>query len=87
MPKIPIEYDTGANDEMNVRDLLRVMEDMYRKLAVAVNAKPDIIQRTTDGQTSDTFLSNGDVNINLNTNKVEMLTNRTTTTVTWTQLS
>ena len=65
-----------------------MLEDMYQRLAVAVNRKPDIITRDTDGQTNETFLSNGDININLTTNKVEMLTNHpSTTTVTWTQLS
>jgi hypothetical protein len=64
------------------------LQRMYTDLAVAINRKPDIYQRTTDGQINDTFLANGDININLNTNKVEMLTNHpTSTTVTWTQLS
>jgi hypothetical protein len=57
-------------------------------LAEAVNSKPDLYQRNTDGQVSDTFLAQGSININLSTNKVEMLTNHPTqTTVTWTQLS
>ncbi len=91
MPKIPSEYDVGANDELTVEDLARVMEDMYRQLALAINRKPDIIQRTVAGQTSDTFLSNGDINIKddgVNPLLVEMLTRHdTATTVTWTQLS
>jgi hypothetical protein len=61
---------------------------MYTDLAVAVNAKPDLFERPTDGQTTDTFLANGSININTTTLKVEMLTQHTNpTTVVWTQLS
>lgn len=61
---------------------------MYEDLATAVNGKPDLYQRTTDGQTTDTFLAQGAININLNTNKVEMLTNHSSpSVVVWTQLS
>lgn len=89
--KIIERYEVGDRDNIQIEDLLRMMEDMYQRLAVAVNRKPDIITRENpdgDGQTNETFLSNGDININLTTNKVEMLTNHpSTTTVTWTQLS
>ena len=61
---------------------------MYSDLAEAINKKPDVYERTTDGQTTDTFLANGDININTSTLKVEMLTRHVNpTTVTWTQLS
>lgn len=88
MPKI-IEYlNVGNRDEMTVEKLLDIFEKMYIDLATAINNKPDIIQRQSDGLTTDTFLSNGDINININTAKVEMLTSHdTTTAVTWTQLS
>ena len=72
--KIIERYEVGDRDNIQPEDLLRMLED--------------IITRDTDGQTNETFLSNGDININLTTNKVEMLTNHpSTTTVTWTQLS
>jgi hypothetical protein len=61
---------------------------MYTQLAEAINKKPDIYQRTTDGLTTDVLLANGDVNINTNTLKVEMLTKHVSqTAVQWTQLS
>jgi hypothetical protein len=73
---------------MTPEKLLDIIEDMYRQLAVALNRKPDVVTRDTDGQTTETFLSNGDININLSTNKVEMLTNHVdASTVTWTTLS
>lgn len=73
---------------MTVEELMVVLERMYTDLAQAINSKPDLYQRQTDGQTSDTFLAQGSININLSTNKVEMLTNHpTNTTVTWTKLS
>lgn len=57
---------------------------MYKDLAVAINRKPDIYERAADGQTTDTFLSNGDININTSTLKVEILTSHTSpTAVTW----
>lgn len=88
MARIPETFNVGSLEVKTIDDLLLVLERMYIDLAVAVNSKPDIIQRETDGQTTDTFLAQGDININLLTDKVEMLTNHVnTTTVTWTQLS
>lgn len=88
MAKVPEYYSVGSREDLTIEELLRIIEDMYRDLAVALNQKPDLVQRTTDGQTSDTFLSNGTLNINTSTNKVEMLTNHpTASTVTWTTLS
>lgn len=88
MPKI-IEYlNVGNRENLTVQELLLIVEKAYQDIATALNKKPDIIQQTTDGSTSDTFLSNGDIHINLSTNKVEMLTNHDTeSTVIWTQLS
>lgn len=88
MAKIPEYFNIGNRVDPSTEDLLLIIERMYTDLAIALNRKPDIYQRTTDGQTNETFLANGDININLTTNKVEMLTNHPTqTTVTWTQLS
>ena len=88
MAKIPEIYGVGDRGEIDPEELLRIIEDVYNVLAIAINKKPDVYQRETDGQATDVFLSNGDININLSTNKVEMLTNHTSTTnVTWTQLS
>ena len=88
MPKIPEYYEVGDRSQMSSEQLLRILEDMYKDLAVAINKKPDIYQRTTDGLTTDVDLSNGDININTSTLKVEMLTEHDTpTSVTWTTLS
>ena len=75
MAKIPEFFQVGDRSQMTVEKLLVIVETMYRDLAIAVNRKPDVYERTTDGQTGDTFLSNGDLNINSLTNKVEMITN------------
>jgi len=86
--RISESFDFGRAEDLDKETLLRYLEEMYSTLAEAVNRKPDIYQRTTDGQTTDTFLSNGDININTTTLKVEMLTEHTNpTTVNWTQLS
>jgi len=86
--KITEYFNFGETQDMTQEEMMLRLQRMYTDLAVAINRKPDIYQRTTDGQINDTFLANGDININLNTNKVEMLTNHpTSTTVTWTQLS
>ena len=88
MAKLSETYGVGNTENITPEQLLRLMQDMYTDLAIAINRKPDVIQRETDGLTTDTFLSNGDININLSTDKVEMVTNHPTgTTVTWTQLS
>ena len=83
MAKIPESYNLGKRENLKIEDLLVILEDMYSQLAVAVNKKPDLYQRATDGQVGDTFLSNGDLNLNTNTQVVEMLVDRTATTVTW----
>lgn len=88
MAKLPETYPFGNIKDMSGEELTKVLQDMYRDLATAINRKPDIIERTSDGSATDVFLSNGDININTSTDKVEMITNHTSpTNVTWTQLS
>jgi len=83
MAKIPEIYNIGSNEDLTLEQLLDTMLDMYTQIAMQLNKKPDVYQRATDGQASDTFLSEGDININTTTQKVEMLVDRTATTVTW----
>jgi hypothetical protein len=88
MPRIPETFNIGQTSTITPEVLLELLQRMYTDLATAINQKPDLVQRTTDGQASDFFLDQGTININLSTDKVEMLTNHPTqTTVTWTQLS
>lgn len=88
MSQLPNEFNFESLDELTREKLIWTLQRMYFDLARAINGKPDVYQRTTDGQTTDTFLPNGSLNINLNTNKVEMLTNHVSPVlVTWTQLS
>ena len=88
MVKVPPNLNIGDKEDMTTDKLVDIVEQMYVDLAQAINGKPDIYERTTDGQTGDTFLPNGSININTSTDKVEMLTNHVdSTTVTWTELS
>lgn len=88
MARLPTSFDFGNLKDMTQEELLWALERMYIQLAEAINRKPDIVERSTDGQTTDTFLSNGTLNINTSTLKVEMLTEHTDpSTVVWTQLS
>lgn len=88
MARIPDTFNFGERTELSIADLLLILERMYIDLAEAINSKPDLYQRQTDGQATDTFLAQGSININLSTNKVEMLTNHTSpVAVVWTQLS
>lgn len=88
MARISEFFDFGDKDNLSLEELMVQLERMYTDLAVAINSKPDLVQRNVDGQVGDTFLAQGTININLNTDKVEMLTNHTSpTAVTWTQLS
>ena len=88
MAKVPEYYSVGDRSNMTVERLLVIIEDVYRDLAIALNKKPDVYQRTTDGLTTDVFLNNGDLNINTTTLKVEVLAEHTSTTaVVWKQLS
>lgn len=88
MARISETFDFGDIENISTEELVWYLQQMYTQLAVAINTKPDIIQRDVNGQPTDTFLSNGDMNINRNTLKVEMLTSHpTSSTVTWTTLS
>lgn len=88
MARIPTTFNFPDKDELNMEVLVEVLARMYFDLSEAINSKPDLYQRDTDGQVSDTFLAQGSININLTTDKVEMLTNHLTpSTVQWTLLS
>jgi len=88
MAKVPEYYQIGDRSNMTVERLLVIVENMYRDLSVALNKKPDVYQRASNGLTTDTFLSNGDISINTSTRKVEMLTEHSSTSaVVWTTLS
>ncbi len=88
MARISESFNFGDRQNMSVEDLLVILERMYIDLATAINSKPDLYQREVDGQTDDVFLAQGSININLLTNKVEMLTNHIDpTTVLWKTLT
>ena len=88
MAELPESFNFGNVDDLTNERLLVILQRMYVDLATAINQKPDLVERDTDGQTTDTFLANGTININSSTNKVEILTNHPTqATVTWVQLS
>ena len=73
MVKIPEYFHAGDNEELTPKKLLDIIQDMYKDLAVAINKKPDVFVRTTDGLTTDTRSSVGDININSSTGKVQVL--------------
>ena len=84
MARISETFQAGDREDLTPEKLLDLLEIMYRDLAIAINKKPDLYERDTDGQTTDTFLANGDININSTTLKVEILTSHVDpTTVTW----
>jgi len=86
--KISENYDIGNRDNVTPERLLEMLEDMYRDLAIAINRKPDVYVRTTDGSTTDILLSDGDLTINSSSNKVEILTKHSSpTAVFWKTLS
>lgn len=88
MAKVPEYYEIGNIQNLSVEELARIVTDMYRDLAIALNKKPDVYFRSTNGLSSDTELSNGDFNINTNTLRIEMLTqHNSSTSVTWTTIS
>lgn len=88
MTKLPSYLNTGNKENITVDSLLVIIEQMYIDIAEAVNKKPDIYERTTDGQTTDTFLSNGSININTTTNNIEILAEHVSPiAVTWKTIS
>lgn len=88
MAKIQEQFDFGDIKGMTIENLMPILDKMYSDLAKEINKKPDLFERSTNGQAGDTFLSNGTLNINTTTQKVEMLTKHVTpATVTWKTLS
>lgn len=86
MARLPETFTFGNVD--NIEELLDRLTRMYIDLAVAINQKPDLVERASDGLTTDVFLSNGTLNINSSTQKVEMLTKHVnSSTVAWKTLS
>lgn len=86
MAKLPETFTFGNID--NIEELLERLNRMYIDLATAINQKADFVQRAANGQTTDVFLSNGTLNLNTSTQKVEMLTKHIdSSTVNWTTLS
>ena len=84
MAKIAETYNLGNTEDITNERLVNILTDMYKTLAVAINKKPDVYQRSTDGLVTDSKLNNGDLNINTTTLKVQMLTSHdTSSTVTW----
>lgn len=84
MAKVPEIFNVGSIENLNLEDILVRMQEMYRTLAIQLNRKIELVERNTDGLTTDVTLSNGTVNINKSTNNVEMLVEHPTiSTVTW----
>ena len=68
--------------------MIYLLEKMYMEIVNQANRSPQVYFRETDGLVTDYELSNGDINVNTLTNKVEMLVaHPTATTVTWVTLS
>lgn len=87
MVKIKERFEFGNPEDMDLEQLVEQLKVMYTDLAQAINQKPSLFIRNTNGQATDTNLSDGDININSTSDLVEMITNHTSTTnVTWTTL-
>jgi len=86
--KVREDLNFGNQEDMTLEKLILIVQEAYRDLAVAVNGKPDLIQRDVNGAVTDNFLSNGTININNATDNVEIITNHSAdgSTVTWTTI-
>lgn len=88
MARLPSHFNIGNRENITLEDLLLIVERMYLDLAEQINNKPDLYQREVDGQGADVSLSQGSININTVTQKVEMLTKHDSgILVTWKTLS
>lgn len=87
MAKLNNTYNFGDRRNIDLEELIKIVEDMYRDIADEVNKKPDVYVGTSDGDTASTFVSIGDININTSSNKVEVCTNHAGSSVTWTTVS
>lgn len=73
MSKLQTDYIISNKENLDIKDILDILQDMYKKIVRELNKKPDIIIKDSDGSVSDAFLSDGDININSDTEKVEIL--------------
>lgn len=87
MSRIPERFNVGDRENITLESLLDLLEKIYMQLAESINQKPSVYFRNTDGQTTDTFLANGDINVNETTDKIEMLVEHVdSTTVVWKEI-
>lgn len=98
MGRLSENYELGNAEDMEPEEFLRRIQEMYTELARAINRKPDLVFITSgndmngnpvpaDGDNTETFLSNGTININTFSDKVEIITDHpTASTVNWVTL-
>lgn len=76
MAKVRENLNLGDKENITLKDLIDIIDEAYRDLAIALNKKPDIYLRELDGDTADNFLSDGDLNVNTSTNNIEIVSSR-----------
>jgi len=90
--KLPTSFNVGDRDNLTPEKLLEMLEDMYQEISTHVNLKPNARCRMegdtpTLGSPDDTFVTNGDLNIKVDTGTVEMATiDPDTGDVTWNEI-
>ena len=89
MASIPEYFNIGEVDTKDPEEMIIILQRMYSDLAQAINQKPDLVVRKTVGNTNETFLSDGTINIDTLTNTVEIISSRNATgsAVVWTTIS
>ena len=82
MAKIPESLNIGDPSKLTTEDLLNIITDLYKEIAVNLNKKIEVYERDA-GLPSDTLLAVGTVNINTDTQTVQMLVKKVPGTATW----
>ena len=51
MAKVRENINFGDEESITIKSLIAILDEAYRDLAIAVNKKPDLYYRASDGQT------------------------------------
>lgn len=56
MSKLQTDYIISNKENLDIKDILDILQDMYKKIVRELNKKPDIIIKDSDGSVSDAFI-------------------------------
>lgn len=87
MAKIPVNLRVGKKLDEDSEKVISMLDDTYQDIAENLNQKSELIIRKNQDPTSDDFSPNiGTFWLNQNTPALWIMSNKTTSSATWTKI-